>query len=233
MQSLARERRPLSLEELCSWHALITEEQTHHGHPRPAASMGHLRGPSDPVEVRVGGHVPPAYDQVEPLLRQWLEDVNQHARTAFSEESCIVQAIADTLQRFEVIRPFADGNGRIGRLVANWVALQAPVPLILFREAERQAFYAAHRSERAMRAFIAEKLREACFYVPWERIPAPKGEITDETFRAWYFDYGEIALRQSSMGATDVCETASGDVVLVEHHEVLDALERWQAEERE
>jgi hypothetical protein len=97
------------------------------------------------------------------LMQAWIEDL--HARLALPEARAgAVLLVADTggefLQRFEAIHPFVDGNGRTGRLVANYVNLSLGQMLIVFRARERPAFYAAHRSKPAMKLFIADKLRE-------------------------------------------------------------------------
>src|SRR5262245_56897219 len=166
MQELAAQRAALSVDEIATWQRLITEEQVRHGHALPVEYIGRVRGTDNPVNVRVGPHVAPSYEEVGGLLATLVDDINKSALATLAfTDSEIVQAIGDSLQRFEAIHPFADGNGRVGRLVANWVALVKGLPLIIFRasDSERAAFYAAHRSKRAMRCFIAEKVREACF----------------------------------------------------------------------
>lgn len=50
---------------------------------------------------------------------------------------------ADFHQRFERIHPFEDGNGRIGRLLFNFILLQHKYPPILFLYQNRRAYFEA------------------------------------------------------------------------------------------
>jgi Fic family protein len=50
---------------------------------------------------------------------------------------------AEFHQRFEKIHPFADGNGRTGRLIFNWMLINNSYPPLLFKKANRQAYFNA------------------------------------------------------------------------------------------
>src|SRR3990167_2647884 len=43
--------------------------------------------------------------------------------------------------RFEVIHPFVDGNGRIGRMLMNWQRLKKGLPILVIKAAEREKYY--------------------------------------------------------------------------------------------
>lgn len=45
--------------------------------------------------------------------------------------------------RFEHIHPFTDGNGRVGRLVLNWMLIKDGYGTILFRNRNRIAYFSA------------------------------------------------------------------------------------------
>jgi Fic family protein len=45
--------------------------------------------------------------------------------------------------RFEHIHPFTDGNGRVGRLILNWMLLKESYGTILFRNRNRVAYFSA------------------------------------------------------------------------------------------
>ncbi|MFA6171359.1 MAG: Fic family protein [Patescibacteria group bacterium] len=50
---------------------------------------------------------------------------------------------ADFHQRFELIHPFSDGNGRAGRLIFNYILLRYGYPPILFLYQNRQSYFSA------------------------------------------------------------------------------------------
>lgn len=207
MRSLASGRRRLELEELCTWQRLTCSEQVEFGHALPDAYIGRLRGPDNPVDVRVGSHVAPSFGEVRDLLYPWLDAANESAIAAVSDDSEFVQRTADSFQRFEAIHPFADGNGRVGRLIVGWLALTHDKPPLIFRRAEREEYYRAHRSKRAMRCFIAEKIREA-IYRGGELLPRTEHDLSSDGYGA----AGRLEL-------------------IVEWHELLDAVARWKDED--
>lgn len=65
--------------------------------------------------VRIGKHLPPPPEQVSGLMRELLEWWNKEA-PAWSP----VISSAVIHYQFEHIHPFADGNGRTGRMLALW-----------------------------------------------------------------------------------------------------------------
>ncbi len=67
------------------------------------------------IAVRVGNHVPPPPDDVSGLMFELLDWWNQRAATLSP-----VLSSAILHYRFEDIHPFADGNGRTGRVLALW-----------------------------------------------------------------------------------------------------------------
>lgn len=67
------------------------------------------------IRVRVGHHVPPPPEDVSGLMSELLEWWNKRA-VAISP----VLSSAILHYRFEAIHPFADGNGRTGRVLALW-----------------------------------------------------------------------------------------------------------------
>jgi Fic family protein len=67
------------------------------------------------IPVRVGGHVPPPPELVSGLMRDLLDWWNKGS----AEWSPVITSAVLHYQ-FEEIHPFADGNGRTGRMLALW-----------------------------------------------------------------------------------------------------------------
>jgi cell filamentation protein len=63
----------------------------------------------------------------------------------FSDRNEIASALAEVHVELMIIHPFREGNGRIGRLLANLMALQAGLPLLDFSDwsGEKKAEYYA------------------------------------------------------------------------------------------
>lgn len=103
---------PLSVEELCRWHAALMA-----GSPTPARHVGCIRdeqgwiGGLSPLQAHL---VTPPASELDALLRDLLRFVNETDLDA-------VAAAAVAHAQFEVIHPFADGNGRIGRVLVSWL----------------------------------------------------------------------------------------------------------------
>src|SRR6476659_2349179 len=67
------------------------------------------------IRVRVGSHVAPPPEKVQPMMSELLPRWNIHApRLPPIVSSAIVH------HQFETIHPFADGNGRTGRMLSVW-----------------------------------------------------------------------------------------------------------------
>jgi Fic family protein len=98
---------------------------------------GRFRGAGE--YVRVGTHVAPAPEEVESLLGSMLvifeSDFN----------SRITQRIARLHLEFERIHPFNDGNGRIGRVLINYLLYRSGFPPIIIRNKGKANYYAMLR----------------------------------------------------------------------------------------
>ena len=67
------------------------------------------------IRVKVGDYIAPPPDKVEPMMSDLLEWWNKHApKISPILSSAIVH------HQFETIHPFADGNGRVGRMLSLW-----------------------------------------------------------------------------------------------------------------
>ena len=76
------------------------------------------------------------------------EDVPEELNELLSELNCVkpeqaLTAAAYFHAKFENIHPFADGNGRTGRLLMNYLLFLWDHPPIIIHEEDRKAYYAA------------------------------------------------------------------------------------------
>jgi Fic family protein len=95
---------------------------------------GYYRGEAgDKTDVRVGYHTGVPYKEVRRKMDNWLTTLEfTHPHTAHVE--------------FEAIHPFADGNGRTGRLIMWWQQLQRGEEFTVLTAAERGKYYAWFRA---------------------------------------------------------------------------------------
>ena len=124
-QALAGVDAELTVDGLCRWHRTLMA-----GSPTPARHVGVLRteqgwiGGTSPLDAHL---VTPPPAEVPRLVDDLLGYV------ARDDVDPVVQAAVAHAQ-FEVVHPFADGNGRIGRVLVGWIlarrlALVTPPPI--------------------------------------------------------------------------------------------------------
>ena len=106
---------PLSVETLCGWHRTLMT-----GSPTPAHHVGVVRteqgwiGGTSPFDAHL---VTPPPEYLPDLLDDVVEYVNRDDLDPVSQA-----AIAHA--QFEQIHPFADGNGRVGRVLIAWILVR-------------------------------------------------------------------------------------------------------------
>lgn len=116
---------PLTVEDVCRWHRTLMT-----GSPTPAQHVGVLRaeqgwiGGTSPLDAHL---VTPPHEKVPTLVDDLVAYVNRDDVDPVSQA-----AIAHA--QFEIIHPFADGNGRVGRVLVAWIlvrrlALITPPPV--------------------------------------------------------------------------------------------------------
>lgn len=108
-------RGPLTVERLCAWQRTLMT-----GSPTPARHVGALRseqgwiGGTSPLDAHL---VTPPPEEVPGLVEDLL------AYLARDDVDPVVQAAIAHAQ-LEVIHPFADGNGRVGRVLVAWILVR-------------------------------------------------------------------------------------------------------------
>ena len=131
---MLKTQEALSEKLLLKWHENIFRET------KPDVA-GRFRNYS----VRVGSHVAPDWSEVESLIEQIV---------IFVKESTLnsVEVAARAHYMFEKVHPFGDGNGRVGRLLMNYILWKNGYPMLIIEYAKRKSYYKA--LERSEEGFV-------------------------------------------------------------------------------
>jgi len=89
--------------------------------------------------VRVGNHIAPAPNEIKERLEKMLSEYN-----ATSHEN-IIKRIARLHLIFEYVHPFIDGNGRIGRVLNNYLLIREGFVPINIKFIDRKKYYEAFK----------------------------------------------------------------------------------------
>lgn len=137
LEALRSVAAPMTVGSLHGWHALLMQGTN----ALPPTMIGSLRqsqgwvGGDSPLTA---AHVPPPADALPELMEDLIGFVNRD-----DVEPTVQAAIAHA--QFESIHPYADGNGRLGRILISWIlarrlALTVP-PAISVRLAASRGEY--------------------------------------------------------------------------------------------
>ncbi len=138
---------PLTHEKLFAWHAMIMNGR------RDLEQIGNYRTHADPMQVISGRHGNPTIHFEAPSSARVPDEMDNFIewfnRTAPGESEALAALTRASIAHlyFECIHPFEDGNGRIGRSIAEKTLAQslgkpAMVALSQTIHANRKAYYA-------------------------------------------------------------------------------------------
>jgi Fic family protein len=128
-QDVLRHKKDLSVQTILMWHKKLFEET------KPDVA-GKVR--THQVAISGSRFMPPSPVEIQPLLREFFRwhDRNKHSMHP-------VELAAGVHLRFVTIHPFADGNGRMSRLLMNFVLHRHGFPLLNIPYEGRRGYYNA------------------------------------------------------------------------------------------
>ena len=102
-------------------------------------------------QVRIGPYLAPDWHKVENLIAQLMDFTNQSNLNS-------VELAARGHYIFEKIHPFGDGNGRIGRLLMNYVLWKNCYPMLIIEYKKRKSYYnALQRPEEGFVSYFSRR----------------------------------------------------------------------------
>jgi len=132
----------LTIGDLCHLHRLISEEQLKLKHPIEDQMIGKVRAEDELIGI---GHKIVKGPSLEDL-QAVIDQLNSLCK-AEQDEGNELLSIAMNHMDFEKLHPFADGNGRIGRLLINYFMMSSGKPLIVFSSEKKQKYYQAFKED--------------------------------------------------------------------------------------
>jgi Fic family protein len=128
-QEALRYEKDLSMRAILMWHKRLFEE-----------TKSDIAGRVRTHQVAISGSrfIPPSPVEVQPLLREFFRWYDRNKRSMHP-----VELAAGAHLRFVSIHPFADGNGRMSRLLMNFVLHRHGFPPLNIPYEGRRGYYSA------------------------------------------------------------------------------------------
>lgn len=122
---MLNKKENLSEELILKWHKNIFGE-----------TKSDISGEYREYLVRVGDHRAPDWQNIPILMKDFIKFLQEKKLNP-------VEFSARAHYRFEKIHPFGDGNGRIGRLIMNYILWFNGCPMLIIEYKKRKSYYKA------------------------------------------------------------------------------------------
>jgi hypothetical protein len=154
-KALGAQKAPLKPEHVCLMQKLITDEQSEF--PEHFLAPKH-RGKVRDDLVMIGGHVkfPPAEKDYRDLFRRLNEEIR---KLDPKDTEAILKFAADKHLEYENMHPFADGNGRSGRLIVNYIMEYFGLPALVFTSNDKRRYYMGFDGDGEMEKYFLEQYK--------------------------------------------------------------------------
>ena len=159
LETLAQNKETINENVICRVQGLITAEQhTKQGGPKLKPEyIGQYRL----VGVSIGGKIAPRPEFVPDLMRSWVTSLVEWKKidpnNSTTESLC---SIAKFHYEYERIHPFADGNGRSGRVLVYYLLRYCGIrPFVFSSRDKHETYYRCFDEPEAMCKYFEVKFQ--------------------------------------------------------------------------
>ncbi len=159
MRDLAEKKKELQMEDLDYIHKLIMDEQLQYGHSIDTYYIGVIRD----YIIQIAWRVVMAPSEEE--FNAFFANLNNEIKELDGDDVDKLLKFAAMLHYdYEEIHPYADGNGRTGRLIVNYVLAYFGYEPLIINSVDVENYYKCFRerggSHKAITAYFIEKYKE-------------------------------------------------------------------------
>lgn len=106
--------------------------------------------------IRVSDYVAPDWQDIKQLMKELVKFYDKNNKMN------PVELAARIHYRFEKIHPFGDGNGRVGRLIMNYILWHSRYPMLIIEYKKRKSYYRAlQKDENGFFSYFARRYLRA------------------------------------------------------------------------
>lgn len=140
-----------SLDVLLKTHEILMD-RLHHERGMFKSEVNYIKGADFDTVAPSNAYI---------VMKQWLDNINYRIEASETNQD-IIDLVCESHIEFERIHPFADGNGRTGRLVLNYLLVRNDIaPLVIEKEdKERYIFFLANQDVEAFSNYAQDKIKK-------------------------------------------------------------------------